>query len=355
MTITIQTKSGVFEVPTTDDDIPVLFAGLAAGLTLPYECATGTCGTCRARVMSGSYEMAWKEAPGAQRLKLDKGDVLMCQCRAQAGCVLRVPAQVSQTDGEAPKVLSGRIVELRPLTEDVVHFEVELAEPCAFAAGQFVVVSAPGFTGGRAYSMVNYVPETDRLAFVVKRKPGGGFSEWLFGGSRLEAEIQLFGPLGAATFRPDSDGDLICITGGSGIAGIMSILDHAVSSGHFNRHRGQLFFGVRTLADAFYLDELRGFVDKSGGALGVTLALSHEEIDGGRHPNHPSIRLAHGFVHDVAGRALADDAGDDYFVDKGPQTVGFLAGPPPMVDAGVRVLLTEAGLTPGQVRYDKFG
>jgi len=29
--------------------------------------------------------------------------------------------------------------------------------------------------------MVNFRRDSDRLTFVIKQKPGGGFSDWLFG------------------------------------------------------------------------------------------------------------------------------------------------------------------------------
>lgn len=351
MTLTFQTKSGEFKVDGSDSDETVLFTGLSAGLSLPYECATGTCGTCRARVMSGDYTTVWAGAPGAKRLKAEKGDVLMCQTRADGDCVLRVPANVAAQSGRAnPQRRSGRIVDVRRLTADVIHFETDLEQTCPFSAGQFMVATAPGVSGGRAYSMVNYDPATSRLVFVVKRKPGGGFSDWLFDEPRMGETVSLFGPLGKATFRPDTDGDLICITGGSGIAGILSILDHATSASHFTKHSGTLFFGVRTLADAFYLEELSSLVDRASGGLAVTLALSDEDVTSSSHPTYPAIRLATGFVHEVAARALsACEAMPD------ERCVGFLAGPPPMVDGGIRVLLAEGKLTPGQIRYDKFG
>ena len=53
----------------------MLYAGLRGGLTLPYECGTGTCGTCKARLTSGDTASAWPEAPGYTGLK--PGDVLM--------------------------------------------------------------------------------------------------------------------------------------------------------------------------------------------------------------------------------------------------------------------------------------
>src|SRR5260370_20482411 len=32
---------------------PLLYAALRAGIAAPYECATGTCGTCKARRLTG--------------------------------------------------------------------------------------------------------------------------------------------------------------------------------------------------------------------------------------------------------------------------------------------------------------
>jgi toluene monooxygenase electron transfer component len=76
-----------FECGATDK---LLHAGLPQGLTLPYECATGTCGTCRGRIMQGSVHRLGSGADSA-KLKRDKGDVLMCQTRPSSDCVVRVP------------------------------------------------------------------------------------------------------------------------------------------------------------------------------------------------------------------------------------------------------------------------
>ena len=119
----------------------------------------------------------------------------------------------------------------------------------SFQAGQFVVLEAAGIAGGRAYSMVNFENDVERLALVVKRKPGGRFGDWLFDNFSGEAEVEVFGPLGRAVFRPQEDRNFVCIAGGSGIAGMMSILECATQADYFRNHKGALFFGVRTLAD----------------------------------------------------------------------------------------------------------
>ena len=344
MQIGIESRVGLTNF-TCEGEERILFAGLRAGLTLPYDCATGTCGMCKARVRSGTVETIWPEAPAFAKLQRDKGDILMCQTRATSDCVLRVPANVVAAAALPPHHRTGVVRHVEKLTHDVMHFEIALPAPMSFDAGQFVVMNVGGLAGGRSYSMVNHEGSVETLELVLKRKPGGAVSDWLFSADRTGQEAKIFGPLGRATLRPHEDRDLVCIAGGSGIAGIVSILEHATACGHFERHKGQVYFGVRTLADGFYLDRLSRHVEAAKGALRVVLALSHETVNAPSHPKFPHIGVATGFVHDVAGSLLdADCAG----------TAAFVAGPPPMVDGAIRVLLGH-NVASTSIRYDKFG
>ena len=72
---------------------------------------------------------------------------------------------------------------------------VALDQSVTFDAGQFAV---PGLAGYRAYSMTNFTAQTDHPDFVIKHKPGGGFSGW-FGPGRAGSTLGVFGPLGKAT------------------------------------------------------------------------------------------------------------------------------------------------------------
>jgi toluene monooxygenase electron transfer component len=226
-----------------------------------------------------------------------------------------------------------------------MHFEVDLSEPMDFQAGQFVTLKAPGIIGRRAYSMVNYSPSARRLTFVVKRKPGGGFSDWLFDGDVTGCQLDIAGPLGKATFRPEEDRNIVCIAGGSGIAGMISMVEHAVSANYFDTRHGYIFFGVRSLADAFYIERLAQNAAVAGPNLKVVLALSHEDISNPNHRDFPDIALAKGFVHEVASARMAG---------QWDNAAGFVAGPEPMVNAALKVLIAEAGLPPAFIRYDKF-
>src|SRR5690606_19138352 len=148
-----------------------------------------------------------------------------------------------------------------------------------------------------------------------------------------------------ATFHPGLGKNILCIAGGSGVAGMMSILSCAAGSGYFERHEGSLFFGVRTMRDAFYLRELSDLRSRAPERLAVTVALSDEPVPDSAARDWPALRFAQGFVHQVAGQAMAG---------RYQNVRAYVAGPPPAVDAALRVLLLEAKLTADNIRYDKF-
>jgi toluene monooxygenase electron transfer component len=318
----------------------ILYAGLRAGIDLPYECATGTCGTCKAKLVSGRVHEPWPAAPGKKYVKPAAGEFLMCQCVAEEPVTAQVAKFVYPMDAGAcvPQKAAGTLRAPRALTHDVMSFALEFAEPRDFDAGQFILLAPQGVAGYRGYSMCNFERGARSLDFVVKRKPDGGFSQWLFGGKRDGERVETFGPLGRATFDPALGKNVLLIAGGSGIAGMMSILARAGQARYFERHRGWLFFGVRTMRDAFFLDELSRYTN-----VEITVALS-EEVVPARTP-WPKFRFDTGLVHEVAKRAMAGKYHD---------VRAYVAGPPPAVDAAIRVLLLEAKLTTDNIRYDKY-
>jgi toluene monooxygenase electron transfer component len=321
----------------------VLYAGLRAGIDLPYECGSGTCGTCKAKLLGGRVREGWREAPGKKFLKAGSGEFLMCQCVAEAPLTAEVSNFVYAMEPGAcvPDAGAGTIRGLRRLTHDVIGFSLELEAPRDFDAGQFVLLASRAVSGFRGYSMCNFERGARSLEFVVKRKPDGGFSEWLFSADRSGERLELFGPLGKATFDPALGKNILCIAGGSGIAGMMSILARAAASRYFERYRGWVFFGLRTMRDAFFLEELSAY----GSLVEVTVALSEEEVPAAAARDWPGLRFAQGLVHEVAKRAMAG---------KYQNVRAYVAGPPPAVDAAIRMLLLDAKLTTDNIRYDKY-
>lgn len=324
----------------------ILLAGLRHAVALPYECGSGTCGTCKARLVAGQLHDAWPEAPGRGHLK-HPDEYLLCQCEAHGDVTLDLgrPVQQMSTGACVPGAIGARIDAVRRLTHDVMHLQVALEQAMQFEAGQFALIRVPGVAGFRGWSMVNYSRRAATLEFVIKKKPGGAVSEWLFN-QRVEGTgIELYGPLGHATFEPGMAKNLLCIAGGSGIAGMMSILACAARAEYFTQYRGDVFFGVRTLRDAFFLEEFCELRTRCGEQLRVTIALSDEEVPAAVHAQYPQLQFDRGWVHEVAARHMQG---------RYENVRAYLAGPPPAVDAALRVLLLQARLAAENIRYDKF-
>src|SRR5260370_2161256 len=74
---------------------PLLYAALRAGVAVPYECATGTCGTCKARRLAGVIVGGWRGAPGNAYLRpaLDRGP--RCPTPAPTAMRFGVPGRVN--------------------------------------------------------------------------------------------------------------------------------------------------------------------------------------------------------------------------------------------------------------------
>jgi toluene monooxygenase electron transfer component len=345
MKIQVNARNRAFHIDAAQG-ARMLYAGLAAGIQLPYECGSGTCGTCKAKLLTGDIDDLWPAAPGRKFLR-HAGEFLMCQCVAKKDCAVEIAAFVYPMGSGlgAPGFGRGRIANIRSLTSDVISFSVELSAPLDFDAGQFVVMELPGVPGYRGYSMVNFERAARRLDFVVKKKPGGGASEYLFREGADGQSVDLFGPLGAATFYPNLGKHILCIAGGSGIAGMIAILSHARQERYFDHFDGYIFFGVRTERDAFYLAELADAAREFPGRLRITVAISDEDVSAAVQQAYPALAFEKGMVHEVAARRMQG---------KYQNICAYLAGPPPAVDAAIRMLLLQAKLSADNIRYDKF-
>jgi len=326
---------------------PLLYAALRAGVAVPYECATGTCGTCKARRIAGVIVGDWGEAPGKVYLRPDRDEVLLCQTRALSDCSFEIPGSVNlaSTTRVRPYFGRGIVARIEALTEDTVELSLDLDPALEFDAGQFAVLRVPSIAGYRGYSMVNHPGTAKQAKFVVKRKPSGAFTDWLFSCAGPGDPIEWFGPLGKAIFTPQEQRTIVCIGGGSGIASIMSILEAGCSSRHFDHFEAAVYFGVRSNADAFYLDRLHRFAETFPTMLRITVTISHDAPAAEIRERYPLLAFEPGFPHEIAARDLAGR-----FAGR----VAYLAGPPILVDVSIRMLITQGRLPVRDIRYDKF-
>lgn len=325
----------------------ILLAALRQGIALPYECATGTCGSCRARLVSGNVQDLWPAAPGKSCLRKGSTEVLLCQSAPSGPASFESLSGIGRgaNMGCIPRHLSGQIEDARRLTADTLEFVVALSEPMIFAAGQFALLEVPGTREYRAYSMVNHDHPAGTLTFVVKRKPGGTFSEWLFGNECRGHSLRLFGPIGKAAFDPQKVEDVLCVAGGSGIAGMMSIIRRALEEEATASRMVRLYFGVRRMESLFYAHELSELRQAHPSRFAVVIALSDDVPSEAHAKQYPLLRLESGLVHDVLARGQGEGL---------RASTAFLAGPPAAVDSGIRALVKNCKIPPSRILFDRF-
>jgi toluene monooxygenase electron transfer component len=346
MRIQLNAKNRFFAFDVMNGE-SILYAGMRQGLELPYGCATGTCGTCKVKCRAGRCITTWPDAPGNRVGKREHDDLLMCQYTPVEDAILDTAATVYMADPGSclPHYAGGWIAAKKLVAPNVLAFSLELDRPMNYEAGQFVALQVPSVSGYRVYSITNFAPGVGRIDLLAKRKPGGRFSDWLFSRTRGSSCINVFGPLGRATFSPSLGKNLLIIAGGSGIAGMMAILARAVQNGYFERYRGFAFFGVRTWEDRFFLTELSEMRAAFPGQLSVTVTLSEGEVPDYAQTDYPGLTFARGLVHEVAIAAMAGYCAN---------TRAYVAGPAAAVNATLRSLIREAKLAPTDIRYDKF-
>jgi len=346
MKVTFLNKQKDRKTITCNDGEKLLHAGLRQGIPLPYECGTGQCGTCIARAKPGTVQPNNSDLPGSKNLNLNKGEFLLCQCSVYEDCDILVDSKKLSHNHQysLPKHQDGHLHNFNIIAPDVYVAELELPNLINFQAGQFFLFKAPGIEGYRAYSMTSYNQNTNQLNFVIKKVNQGKFTSILFDHDTKSLDLETFGPLGKATFDPEEKKDLLFITGGSGIAGIMSILDHADKINYFTSNTATIFFGARTFNDFFFIDKLTDIKKKYSNNVKLFFATSEENKKS--LPQQISDHEVHrGYVHEVFSNKIGADCSEH---------IVFLGGPSVMVNSALPKIL-ELGIPAKNIRFDRFG
>ena len=308
--ITVQPRGEVIEsVPGT----LLLDALRKAQIPVSYSCESGRCGTCRCDLLSGEVTEGAAEfrgpASGPNR------QVLACRTRLAGDCVIGL-VEPDDVVVHPPQILKCRVESVRVLNAATVALRLKPNRPLRFSAGQFVRLDF-GASRVRPYSMANAEGE-ELLEFHLRRVPGGLVSGFVAEQLRAGDVVKLIGPLGTSYLRRKHEGSVLCIAGGTGLAPICSILRTALVGPQPGSHH--LYVGARSEAELYWLDELQELQRRHPDRLKVTLATDLVAADG-------SVR--HGRVVDIAASELTSLA----------QWKVYLAGPPPMVDAGTQLAL----------------
>lgn len=308
--VTVQPRGEVIESPP---GTLLLDALRKARIPVSYSCEAGRCGTCRCDVLSGEVVEEPAEFRGLSTAL--HRQVLACRTRLASDCVIGL-VEPDEVVVHPPQILKCRVESVRVLNASTVALRLKPSRPLRFSAGQFARLD---FGSGRVrpYSMANAEGE-ELLEFHLRRVPGGLVSGFVAEQLRAGDVVKLIGPLGTSYLRRKHEGSVLCIAGGTGLAPICSIVSTALRAPRAGCYH--LYAGARSESELYWLDELRDLQRQHPDRLKVTWATDLLPADG---------VVRHGRVVDVAASELTSLA----------QWKVYLAGPPPMVDAGTQLAL----------------
>jgi toluene monooxygenase electron transfer component len=318
------------------DDDTLLRAGLRAGLGFPYECNSGSCGTCKAELIEGQVASMRPDAPGLTERDRGKNRILTCQSRPAGDCRIKIRLRDENVPRIRPARFAAKLEGFRDLTHDMREFRFVAADAPGFLPGQYALFYLPGLDAPRTYSMSNVDEGGGEWHFIVRRVAGGVGTVTLFDRVAIGSRITLDGPYGLAYLRTESPRDIVCIGGGSGLAPMLSIARGAIREPALAERNIHVFYGARTQRDLCgegELAELPGY----GKRLFFESVLSEPAAE-------PTWKGSTGFVHERARQWIAE---------RWAQFEYYFAGPPPMAQAVQRMLIEKRVPYP-QVHFDSF-
>jgi len=228
MTAHVQVKPSGREFFVDGND-SLLEAALRAGLSLDYGCSIGSCGKCKARVVSGQVHRTRHSDYALTAAEKNAGVVLMCCNTALTDLVIE--AREAHGAADMPlQTIDARVKSVSPLGDDVrlLHLQTPRSNRLRFLAGQSVSLSlGEGIT---ASFPVASCPCDDRnLQFHVRRRAGDAVAERVLSGLKGVESVRVEGPRGTFVLNEDSHRPLMFIAGESGFAPIKSLIEHAMA------------------------------------------------------------------------------------------------------------------------------
>jgi benzoate/toluate 1,2-dioxygenase reductase subunit len=196
--VTLTFSDGVEHELAVEPGQSVLDAGLAAGLPLLYQCRSGSCSSCLARLVEGRAEHRPGSASSLSPSEKAEGLRLLCMTEPEAGC--RFALSYDSHAGEARPVKAQCFVNaVERIAADVMRLELELADGdwLDFRPGQFINVRVPGTETVRSYSMATTVERLPRIELLIRLLPGGVMSDWLLNRAKVDDVVEIEGPFGA--------------------------------------------------------------------------------------------------------------------------------------------------------------
>ena len=246
----------------------LLQAGLKSGLGFAYGCGNGTCGLCKARVLSGEVRRIHAHDYPLSEAERAQGHVLMC-CYAP---VSDVQIETLEATGPADIPAQTIVTQIRavtPLAENtlLLHLQTPRSSRLRFLAGQSASLGTALASGADVHGTypIASCPCDDRnIQFHVGRDEQDAFASALFAGAlKARDDITLTGPAGRFVLDATRGRPLVFAACDLGFAPVKSLVEYALSA---DAAASTTILWLATRPDGHYLaNQCRAWVDSLDG------------------------------------------------------------------------------------------
>jgi CDP-4-dehydro-6-deoxyglucose reductase len=254
-TITLQPGGQSFSCP---DNMDILKAGLASGVSLRDSCRSGVCRSCRGRLIKGQVDSGAVHPNYLTNADKAAGYIHLCFAKPLGDCLIEADEIDAVT--VAAKEIPVRVMKLEKLAPDVMQVVIGFPpnDPQTFAAGQYLDVLLPdGIT--RSYSIAS-APTSEgirQMELHMRHMPGGVFTDRVFSSLKLRDLLKVETPHGFFYLDEKSDRPMVMIASGTGFAPIKSIIEYSLQK---NMTRPtHLYWGGRKREDIYMHDLAAGW------------------------------------------------------------------------------------------------
>ena len=315
---------------------PLLGTLASQEVFIPSACGgRGSCGLCKVKVLEGAGQYLPTELPWISEEEREQNIRLSCQLKVKQDFKIEIPEELFNV-----KQLDAEVEKIRDLTHDIKEITLKLKDPpeIEMTAGQYVQIEIPEYELTdepvyRAYSVAGNASDKNRVELEIRYVPDGIATTYVHKYLQEGESLTFNGPYGDFYLR-DTEREVVCIAGGSGMAPIKSILLDMEEKGIDRRVR--YFFGARSKKDLFLVEEMRELEKRLPNFEFIPALSQPEESDNWEGET--------GLITDVLDRHM----------ESGENVEAYLCGSPGMIDACVKVL-SENGVPDELTYYDKFG
>lgn len=324
MTFKVQCRPSGHEFSVESGE-SVLDAALRQGITLPYGCRDGKCGTCKGKLLAGQVHYNDDQPEALADEDIRNGLAVFCQARPDSDLSIEVN-EVDQARGIPIMRLPCRIAHIEELAHDVLRIDLKLPDNkrMLFLAGQYINFLLKDGRH-RAFSIANAPHDDAYIELHIRNVDGGEFTDYLFSELKEKTLMRIEGPLGTFFIREDSDRPIILMAGGTGFAPIKGMVEQALMQK--SQRPMHVYWGVRAQRD-LYMAELPIQWAQTYEHIQFTPVLSDP-----RPEDNWTGRT--GYVHDAIVADYNDLSGHEIYA----------GGPPIMVHAGHDAFLAHGLLS----------